>query len=228
MSSAKIRVIITGSTGMVGEGVLHECLNSTDVEAVLIINRKSARTIHPKLTEIIHPDFADLKPIESKLTGYDTCFFCLGISSVGMKKEAYFKTTYLLTMHMAETLSRLNPGSNFCYVSGAGTSNAQPEAVNSQSNWSEVKGKTEHDLRMLPFKAAYAFRPGFIKPIPGLKNASKFYIYINWLFPLARAIYPAGFCTLHELGVAMIRVVTTNFPKRVIEGKDIIKLARGQ
>lgn len=217
-----IRAIITGATGMVGEGVLHECLLDPQVEAVLIINRKPSGITHPKLKEIIHRDFFDFSAIENQLTGYNACFFCLGVSSVGVKEDVYFKVTYTLTMHVAETLSPLNTGMTFCYVSGAGTDSSEK----GRSAWARVKGKTENDLMKLSFEQVYAFRPGFIKPTEGLKYAHTFYDYIGWLFPVGRAIYPAGFCTMRELGAAMLHVVKKGFGKKVVEGKDIIELAK--
>lgn len=219
--TAKIRVIITGTTGMVGEGVLHECLQSAAVEAVLIVNRKPLGLKHPKLTEIVHADFFDLSAISDQLSGYNACFFCLGITSVGAKKDVYFKTTYTLTLNFAEILSGLNPNMVFSYVSGAGTDNSEKA-----KGWARVKGKTENDLAKLPFKKTYAFRPGFIKPTPGLTKTHRFYKYISWLFPIGRALYPAGFCTMKELGLAMIYVVNHNFAKKVVSGNDIIYLAK--
>ncbi len=206
---------------MVGEGVLHECLLSAAVESVLVINRKPCGITHAKLKEVIHPDFFDLSVIEDQLSGYNTCYFCLGISSIGVKADVYYKMTYTLTMHVAETLSKLNKDMTFCYISGAGTDSSEK----GRSAWARVKGKTENDLFKLPFKQVYAFRPGFIKPTEGLQYAHSFYKYINWVFPIGRAWYPNGFCTLKELGMAMIHVVTKNYPKKVLEGKDIIKLA---
>jgi len=222
MNNKGIRAIITGSTGMVGEGVLHECLQNPLVEAVLIINRKSLGITHPKLTEIIHTDFFDLSPIEKHLRGYNACYFCLGVSSVGMKEPAYYKITYTLTMHVAETLSRLNTGMVFCYVSGAGTDSTEI----GRSMWARVKGKTENALRKLPFHRAYAFRPGFIKAIKGLHNAHPLYKYIGWVFPIGRSLFPNGFCTLTELGLAMIHVTINDFDKDVVNGVDIIQLAK--
>jgi nucleoside-diphosphate-sugar epimerase len=222
MTNDKIRVIITGTTGMVGEGVLHECLLHPDVEAVLIINRKSLGISHPKLKELIHEDFYNLAPIEAALTDYNACFFCLGVSSVGMKEDAYYKVTYTLTMHVAGILSRINNGMTFCYVSGAGTDGTEKGKI----SWARVKGKTENDLAKLPFKKVYAFRPGFIQPTKGLTKTHNFYKYINWLFPIGRALYPKGFCTMKELGAAMINIVQKGYTTTVIEGKDIITLAR--
>ena len=154
----KIKTIITGSTGMVGEGVLHECLQHPDVESVLVINRKPCGIIHDKLKEIILKDFFDLSQIENQLSGYNTCYFCAGVSSVGKKEDEYKRITYDLTMNFAKTLLRLNPEMVFTYVSGVGTDNTEK----GRSMWGRVKGKTENDLLKLPFKAAYMFRPGYI------------------------------------------------------------------
>jgi uncharacterized protein YbjT (DUF2867 family) len=217
-----MKVIITGTTGMVGEGVLHECLQHPQVEAVLIINRKPYGLSHPKLTEIIHQDFYNFAPIASQLSGYDACFFCLGITSVGMKEEAYYKVTHTLTLHVATILAQQNPSMTFCYVSGASTDSTEKGRV----MWARVKGKTENDLMKLPFRQVYAFRPGFIKPTKGLSHAHKFYRYINWAFPIGRALFPAGFCTMKELGMSMINIIIHGYSKKVVEGKDIIKLAQ--
>lgn len=221
-SMEKIRTIITGTTGMVGEGVLYECLHHPAVEAVLVINRKPCGYSHPKLKEIIHANFFDFAPIEDQLSGYNACFFCLGVSSVGMDKEQYYRMTYTLTLHVAETLSRLNPAMTFCYVSGSGTNTSEKGG----SNWSRVKGKTENDLMKLPFAQVFNFRPGFIKPIKGLKYAHSFYKYINWLFPIGRALFPNGFCTLKELGQAMIHTLNYSNQRKTVEGKDIIAMAK--
>jgi uncharacterized protein YbjT (DUF2867 family) len=217
-----IKVIITGVTGMVGEGVLHECLHHPEVSAVLVVGRRPSGKSHPKLKEIVHQDFFDLSPIESQLGSYDACFFCLGVSSIGLSAEDYYKFTYTLTMHVATTLSRVNPAMTFCYISGAGTDSTEKGS----SRWARVKGKTENDLMKLPFRDVYAFRPGFIRPTKGLSNTLSFYRYVNWLFPLARAVYPKGFCTLRELGLAMINVGLSGYSEKIIEGGDIIALAR--
>lgn len=213
------KVIITGTTGMVGEGVLICCLNSPEIDAVLVINRKPCGYAHPKLKEIIHQDFFNFAPIEHELSGYNACFFCLGISSVGVAKEPYYKMTYTLTMHVAETLSRLNQDMTFCYVSGSGTN---PEG---KLSWQKVKGKTENDLMQLPFAQVYNLRPGFIKPIKEQKYAHTFYKFINWLFPIGRAVSKNGFCTMQELGDAMINSLSHNNERKVLEGSEIIKLA---
>lgn len=217
----KLKVLITGSTGMVGEGVLHECLQSETVEKIIVINRKTCGVFHPKLKEIIIPDFFDLTVLENQLIDFDACYFCLGISSVGVNKQHYYKITYELTLLFANFLLKTNTNLIFCYVSGAGTDSTEKGF----SNWARVKGKTENDLQKLFFKLAYSFRPAFIKPTEGLKFSNPLYRYINWLFPIARAVYPKGFCTLKELGQAMLNVTLHGFHKNIVDGKDIIKLA---
>jgi hypothetical protein len=218
----KIRAIITGTTGMVGEGVLHECLQHPDVEKILIINRKPGGYSHPKLVEIIHSNFHDLSSIEDKLKNYNACFFCLGASSVGMKEPEYRKVTYDLTLHVAKTLVKLNPDMIFCYVSGAGTDSTEK----GRSMWARVKGKTENDLLKLPFKKAYMFRPGVMQSTPGLKNTLKFYKYVSWLIPLLRPVFPGFVGSLREVGLAMINSVTKGYEKQILEVKDIASLAR--
>lgn len=207
---------------MVGEGVLHECLQDSRVEAILVINRRPSGVVHPKLTEVIHGDFYDFSAIEKYLAGYNACFFCLGITSVGMKADDYYKVTYTLTMQVATTLATLNPAMTFCYISGAGTDSSEK----GRSRWARVKGKTENDLLKLPFREVYAVRPGFIKPIKGLSKTHSFYKYITWLFPLGRALYPGGFCTMQELALSMIRLAEQGYDKKIVEGKDIIALAK--
>lgn len=217
-----LRVIITGATGMVGEGVLHICLKEPGVEHVLVINRKSCGVIHPKLKEIIHPDFFNFLPIADQLNGYNACFFCLGVSSIGMKEPEYSRLTHTLTLHIAETLASRNNDMTFCYISGAGTDSSEK----GRRMWARVKGKTENDLMKLPFKKVYALRPGFIKPIKGLKHTHSFYKYINWIFPIGRMLYAKGFCTLKELALCMIWLAEYGYQNPIIEGKDIIKLAK--
>lgn len=207
---------------MVGEGVLHICLQDPRIEQVLVLGRRSCEVEHPTLKEIVHPDMFDLKAVEGQLSGYDACYFCLGVSSVGMSADDYFRTTYTLTMHVGETLSRLNPQMTFCYISGAGTDTSEK----GRSRWARVKGKTENDLMKLPFRQVFAIRPGFIKPIEGMTRTNPLYKYVSWLFPIGRTIYSRGFCTLEELAKAMIHLTLRGYPKPVIEGDDIIKLAK--
>ena len=216
-----IKVIITGTTGMVGEGVLHVCLQNPLVEKVLIINRKPYGLSHPKLTEIIHSDFYDISSIENQLSDYDACFFCLGVSSIGMKEEDYSKVTNTLTLHIAKTLQLQNPNLVFCYVSGIGTDSSEK----GKSMWARVKGKTENDLVKIFKQNAYAFRPGFIKPIKGLQHIHKFYAYINWMFPIGRILSPNSFNSLEEIGKAMIEIAVNGDTEKIITGKEITRLA---
>ena len=218
----KIRAIITGATGMIGEGVLHECLLSGDVEQVLVINRKPCGVTHPKLKEIIHENFHDLSPIESQLQNYNSCFFCLGVTSIGKKEPEYTKLTYDLTTHVANTLVKLNSDMTFCYVSGEGTDSTEK----GKSMWARVKGRTENHILALPFKAAYMFRPGYIQPTKGLKNTLKGYAYFDWMYPFLKKILPAHVCTLQELGVAMIHTVTKGYNNHILYSKDIVALSK--
>ncbi|WP_276134493.1 NAD-dependent epimerase/dehydratase family protein [Polluticoccus soli] len=215
------KTIVTGATGMVGEGVMLECLLHPDVSEVLIVNRRPSGFSHPKLKEIVHKDFFDLSPIAHELTGYDACFFCLGVTSIGKNEEEYTKYTHTLTMHFAETVAARNPDMTFCYVSGSGTDSTEKGRV----MWARVKGRTENDLAKM-FKKFYAFRPGFMKPTPGQKNALSFYKYVNWMFPILRNLMPKLACTLKEVGIAMIHTVTKGYEKKTLEVTDIVELAK--
>jgi NAD dependent epimerase/dehydratase family len=220
----KIKAIITGATGMVGEGVLHESLLNADVEKVLVINRRSCGITHPKLTEIIHTDFFDLSAVSDKMTGYNACFFCLGVSSVGMKDDEYFSLTYKLTMHVAEILSGVNPEMTFCYVSGAGTDSTEKGRL----NWARVKGKTENDLMKLPFKKVYAFRPGFMLPEKEARNIPGYFGIFRILYPVLRALFPKFVTTLKEVAIAMINSVKYGYDKHILEVNDILRLAESK
>jgi uncharacterized protein YbjT (DUF2867 family) len=217
----KIRVVITGATGMVGEGVLHECLLSPDVEKVLVVSRRPGGVSHPKLSEVILKDFFDLASVESSLGGYNACFFCLGVSAVGMKKSDYERMTYDLTMVFAKELVRLNPGMNFCYVSGARTDSTEKTGM----HWARVKGKTENDLQKLGFPHVYLFRPGMLKPTKGLRNTLPAYRWLAWLIPVFEALAPSSVTSLKQLGQAMIHVVTRGYDKNILEVSDIKKLS---
>ncbi|MHB8206575.1 NAD-dependent epimerase/dehydratase family protein [Mucilaginibacter sp.] len=217
----KIKVIVTGATGMVGEGVMHECLLNPQVEQVLIVNRKSSGFTHPKLKEIIHADFFDVTSIADQLAGYDACYFCLGVSSVGMKEPEYYKLTYMLTINFAETLVKQNAAMEFCYISGANTDSTEKGS----SMWARVKGKTENDLMKLPFKSVYNFRPGGMLPTKGLKNTLPYYKYFIWLYPIMRKFFPKTVSTLAELGQAMINSTLLGYDKHALEVMDIVKLA---
>lgn len=217
-----IRVIITGATGMVGEGVLHECLLSPDVEKVLVVGRRSCGVQHAKLTEIVQKDFFDLSSIESQFAGYNACFFCLGVSSVEMKKTDYEKLTYDLTMNFARTLAKMNQDMSFCYISGAGTDSTEKGRL----HWARVKGKTENDLQKLGFRQTFLFRPGVLKPTPGLKNTLGFYKWAGWLMPVFQLLAPNSITSLAQLGKAMIRTVINGYEKSIIEVRDIKMLSK--
>jgi uncharacterized protein YbjT (DUF2867 family) len=217
----KIKAIVTGATGMVGEGVLLECLNHPDVEQALVVNRKPGGISHPKLREIIHPDFFNLAPIEAQLIGYNACYFCLGVSSVGMSEEQYKHITYDLTLNFGQLLARLNPEMTFCYVTGMGTDSSEQ----GRSAWARVKGATENALMRL-FKNSYMFRPGFMKATSGQKNLKTSYKLLAWVYPIGRALCPAMFCTLQEVGQAMINATIQGSPKQILEVKDIVNLAK--
>ena len=215
-------IIITGATGMVGEGVLHEALEHPDVESILLLSRKSTGITHPKVREVIHSNFYDLSNVEDQLRGYDACLFCLGVTSVGKKEPEYRRLTYDLTMHVAETLARLNAKMTFCYISGMDTDSTEQGRM----MWARVKGKTENDLQKLPFRAVYLFRPGYLHPTPGLKNTLKYYRYIAWMYPILRRAFPSRVSTLAELGRAMLNVAAHGYDKRILEVKDIVKAAK--
>jgi uncharacterized protein YbjT (DUF2867 family) len=218
----KLRVILTGATGMVGEGVLHECLLHPEVESVLVLTRKPCGVSHPKLKEIIHSDFQDISPLADQLKNYNTCFFCLGVSSVGMNEQDYTKMTHTLTLHVATVLSKQNADMTFCYISGASTDSTEK----GRSMWARVKGKTENDLMKLPFKKVYLFRPGYMHPTKGIKNVLPYYKYLSWLYPVFRVVFPSFVSTLKELGLAMINSALKGYKKNILEVKDIVKLAK--
>jgi uncharacterized protein YbjT (DUF2867 family) len=191
------------------------------VEQVLVINRRPGGVSHSKLREVIHGDFFDLTPIEAQLSGYNACFFCLGVSSVGMSPEDYTRTTYDLTLNVGQVLARLNPELTFCYVTGAGTDSSEKGRV----AWARVKGATENALLRM-FTRAYMFRPGFMRAVPGQKNLKWAYKAFAWVYPIGRAVYPAMFCTLEEVGRAMINAAGKGSEKRVLEVRDIVELAK--
>lgn len=221
---AKVRAIITGATGMVGEGVLHECLKHPDVERVLVLNRRPCGVQHAKLQEILHDDFANIEPIADQLAGYNAFFFCMGISSVGKNEADYTRITHDITIGIATAMARRNPDMAFCYVSGTGTDSTEK----GRSMWARVKGKTENDLLALPFKAAYMFRPGYIQPTAGLHNVYAVYRVVAPLYPLWKFLFPTYVCTLEDIGLAMIRVASTGYSTNILENRDIERCARGE
>jgi len=220
----KIKTIITGSTGMVGEGVLYECLNHPDVEKVLVINRKSCNVTHPKLIEIVHNNFYDLSEIEQQLTGYNACFFCLGTTSVGKKEEEYFRITFEIAKTFSDTFIKLNPEITFCYISGAGTESSEKGKV----MWARVKGITENYILSIGFKKAFMFRPALILPAKGLQNTLTLYKIFYPLLPVIKFLFPKYVCTLKEIGMAMINSVITGYEKEILEVEDIVKLGSVQ
>jgi len=216
------KVIITGATGMVGEGVMHECLLDPDIAEVLVINRRPGNVNHPKLKEVIHIDFLHFAGINVDFTAYQACFFCLGVSSVGMSPEEYYRLTYELTLQVARIMASQNPEMVFCYVSGAGTDTSEKGLF----SWARVKGKTEKDLMKLSFKKAYMFRPGFLSPTPGLKNTKSYYKYFDWLEPTLKLFFSNQMSTLRELALAMINAMKKGYPKQILEVRDIKILAK--
>jgi len=210
---------------MVGQGVLRECLADSGVQRVKIVGRTATGVQHPKLREVVHQDLWNFSSIEGELSGLDACFFCLGVSSVGMTESDYQRVTYGITM-AAETLSRLNLQMTFIYVSGAGTDSSEQ----GRSMWARVKGKTENNLMRLPFKAAYMFRPGIIEPLHGAKSKTAsvriIYLLTKPVLPLLRWVFPSYIVTTEQIGRCMIEGVRDGAPKHVLESKDISAMAR--
>jgi uncharacterized protein YbjT (DUF2867 family) len=220
--STHLNVIITGATGMVGEGVLLTCLEHPAIAQVLLVSRKQYGLQHPKLKECIVPDFLHLDDVRSQLTGYDACFFCAGISSAGMSEANYTHITYDITLHFAGVLASLNPQMVFCYVSGALTDSSEKGSI----MWARVKGKTENALTRFGFRSVYNFRPGFMRATPGQRNIKSYYKLIGWAYPLLHVMLPNQVSTLHDVGIAMIRCVLQGYPKQILEIKDINALAK--
>ncbi|WP_218625324.1 NAD-dependent epimerase/dehydratase family protein [Mucilaginibacter sp. dw_454] len=212
-----IKVIITGATGMVGEGVMLHCLNSAEVEKVLIVNRKHYEMQHPKLAELLVPDFMNLSAVSDQLVGYDACFFCAGVTSVGKKEPEYTHLTYDTTLHFAETVAAANPNLVFTYVSGASTDSTEKGST----MWARVKGRTENALFRLPYKKAYAFRPGVMKPVDGQQSLKGTYRWFLWVIPVVNLFAPKIVLTLHQVGQAMINCVTKGYNKPILEVADI-------
>lgn len=216
-----MNILIFGATGMVGQGVLRECLLDPDVQLVQAIGRASTGVRHAKLREIVQPDLWHYADIETDLSGFDTCFFCLGVTSSGMTEEAYLRVTYDITMAAADTLCRLNPNMTFVYVSGAGTDSSE----HGRAMWARVKGRTENALLQLSFAGAYMFRPGVIEPLHGARSKTAsyrvFYTFTKPLLPVVRWAFPNYVLTTEQIGRAMLAIARHGFPKRVLESKDI-------
>ncbi|MDD9265805.1 NAD-dependent epimerase/dehydratase family protein [Paenibacillus sp. GCM10023248] len=223
-----MNVLLFGATGMVGQSVLRECLLEPQVNRVLTVGRSSTRQVHPKLHELVHANLLDLTALEHKLTGYDACFFCLGVSSAGMSEEKYSAITYDLTLSVAKTLVRLNPDMTFVYVTGAGTDSSEK----GRSMWARVKGKTENDLLKLPFRAAYMFRPGGILPLHGVRSKTRLYqaVYtvMKPFYPLLEKWFPNAVTTSEKVGRAMIHVALHGYHKPIVESSDLNSMRTGQ
>jgi len=219
-----MKVILLGATGMVGQGVLRECLLDPEVESVLSIGRTATGQNHAKLREIVHKDLADLSGIRAQLSGYDAGFFCLGVSSVGMTEPDYRRITYDLTLSVARILAEQNPNMTFVYVSGTGTDSSE----RGRSMWARVKGETENALLRLPFRAAYMFRPGYIQPLHGVVAKTKWvgaaYAVLGSIYPVLRALFPKSVTTTEQVGRAMLQVARQGFSKSVLESRDINSL----
>ena len=222
----KLKVIITGATGMIGEGVLYECLNHAEVEKVLVISRNPCGYSHPKLNEIIHKDLSNISSLSESVKGYNACYFCLGVTSLGKNEEDYTRLTYTLTLNFATILASFNPDMTFCYISGASTDSSEK----GKTMWARVKGKTENDLMKLPFKLVYNFRPGGIEPfLPLLPSQTyyKTYKYLSWLLALMKVITPNMVITLKDLSASMINASLIGYSKNILEMKDMKMLAKG-
>ena len=219
-----MKVILFGATGMVGQGVLRECLLDASVESVLALGRSPSGQRHAKLREIMHDNFLDYSAIEPQLAGYDACFFCLGVSSVGMSEQRYRHLTYDITIAAAKVLSKLNPGMVFVYVTGRSTDSSEQGPL----MWARVKGKTENDLLKLPFKAAYMFRPAGIQPLHGIRSRTAWvqalYVAAAPLLTLLNRVAPNYMTTTEQVGGAMIKVARDGYPRPVLESEDINRL----
>ena len=219
-----MRVILFGASGMVGQGVLRECLLDPEVTGVLSIVRSSTGQQHAKIREIVHKDFFDFSSIESELSGLDACFFCLGVSSAGMSEEKYRRVTYDIALAAAQPLAKLNPDMTMVFISGAGTDSSERGRV----MWARVKGQTENALLRLPFKAAYMFRPGVIVPLHGIKSRTRLYripyLILAPILPLLNRLFPKYVTTTEKLGRAMLTAAKRGAPKQVLESADINEL----
>jgi uncharacterized protein YbjT (DUF2867 family) len=220
-----MKVLIFGATGMVGQGVLRECLAASDVTLVQTVGRSATGVTHPTLREVTRPDLSDLSPVAGELGGFDACFFCLGVSSWRMKEEDYARLTYDLTLGIAQVLAPINPGMTFVYVSGVGTDSSERGSI----MWARVKGRTENALQRLGFRAVYLFRPGMIVPIHGERPKAAAY---KWLFPvlgpllpLMRRAFPNSVVTTEIIGRAMLNVARHGYPQPILEPPAITAAA---
>jgi uncharacterized protein YbjT (DUF2867 family) len=221
-----MKVVLFGATGMIGQGVLRECLLDPEVTAVLSVARRTTGKTDPKLREITHDDFTDFSSIAHELTGYDACFFCLGVTSAGMSEAEYTRVTYDVAVAAAKTLLERNPGLTFVFVSGAGTDGTE----RGNTMWARVKGRAENAILALPFKGAYAVRPAAIQPMHGETSRATptrvAYAALGWMFPLVKAVFPKYVTTTERLGRAMLVLAKHGASKRVLESRDIDELGR--
>lgn len=220
-----MRVAIFGASGMVGGGVLLECLDDPRVESVLVVGRRSCGVTHPKLTEALHADFFDYSALRSRFAGLDACFFCLGVSAAGLSEAEYTRQTFDLTLAAARSMAEVAPRLTFVYVSGAGTDSTERGRV----MWARVKGRTENALLALPFSAAYMLRPGFIEPLRGVRSGTRlyraFYVAFGPVLPLLRRLFPNQITTTVAVGRAMIRLAAAGDAKKILDPEDINRLA---
>lgn len=220
-----MKVLIFGATGMVGQGVLRECLAAPDVTAVQTVGRSATGVRHAKLREVVRPDLADLAPLAGELGGFDACFFCLGVSAFRMPEAEYTRLTYDLTMGIAQVLAPINPAMVFIYVSGTGTDSSEQGRM----MWARVKGRTENALQRLPFRAVYLFRPGAIVPMNGERPRAAAYRVLGPvlmpLLPLARRLFPDAVTTTEAMGRAMLNAVRCGAPQPILEPRDINALS---
>lgn len=219
-----MNVVLFGATGMVGQGVLRECLLDDGVRSVLAVGRRATGEHHPKLREVVVPEVADLSAVESQLVGLDACLFCLGVTSAGMSEAEYTRLTYDLTVSVARTLLRLNPEMTFVFVSGAGTDSSEKGRV----MWARVKGKAENAVLGMGFREAYAVRPAAIIPLHGITSRTKWIriavTVLRPVFPVMRALFPNHVTTTEQLGRAMLRIAREGYPGRIIESRDIRRM----
>jgi uncharacterized protein YbjT (DUF2867 family) len=220
-----MKVIVTGATGMVGKGVLLECLDHPEVEEVLSFSRRSLEIDHPKLKELIHKDFSDFEPVKEQLKGYDACYHSMGVSSAGMKEKLFTRLTYDISLNLAKVVLEMNQDSVITYVSGQGTDSSEK----GRTMWARVKGKTENDLLNLGFKAAYMYRPGGIIPLRGIEPSSKLYRVLiknlMWLIKLIKWMAPKSIVNTTQIGLSMINVTLNGYSKNILDPKDIIETA---
>ena len=220
-----MNVLIFGATGMVGQGVMRECMAAPDVEKVLTVGRTRTGQQHPKLQELVHAEMWDFANVEAELANFDACFFCIGVTSSGMSEQKYTHLTYDMTVAVASTLARLNPQMVFVYVSGAGADSSETSRI----MWQRVRGKTENALLKLPFRGVYIFRPGMIQPV-GVQSKTTsyrwFYSLTKPLLPILRSMLPDQILSTPQVGQAMLASVRHGAPKRVLESPDINALSR--